>query len=150
MRNYLIGAEKRLFSLVRNAEWWNPKTRKCLPNGECFRVILPCSTLAIISVFGIITSGPCGGKTQQLADAVERDEDVEHDGRTGIWALGYLRTDKAALCSGNFCINFFFSRKRRWNLEWERMRDLWKDKRPKRRSLGEVNWEDESFRQIVL
>jgi len=63
-------------------------------------VILPCSTLAIISVFGITS---VGGETQQLADAVERDEDVEHDGRTcgrtgTYYALGdYLRTDKAAL-----------------------------------------------------
>lgn len=35
---------------------------------------------------------------QQVADAAKRNADVEHDGRTGTYALSdYLRSDKTTL-----------------------------------------------------
>lgn len=53
------------------------------------------------------------GKTQQLVDAVERDGDVEHDGRTcgrtATYALvDYLRSDKATPLAGDFSFSVFF------------------------------------------
>lgn len=71
-----------------------------------------------------------GGKTQQLADVVERDGDVGHDGRTcgrtGTHALvDYLRSDKAALLTGDFPVfPLSLRRTRRWNSQWERKHSL--------------------------